>query len=147
MQVARYGNLWSNSKKMPESGGRLIFFVDDDRVILNLVEYIFQSKNGYRVRTFASGEECLENLHLNPDLLVLDYYFADNGNTAMDGLEILKKVKAKNENIPVIVLSGIAGEAIRDEFLAMGAKSFIPKNNFFIDVLEQAISEELINNN
>jgi len=131
---------------MPESGGRLIFFVDDDKVILNLVEYIFQSKNGYRVKTFASGEECLENLHLNPDLLVLDYYFADN-DAAMNGLEILKEVKAKNENIPVIVLSGIADEAIRDELLSMGAKSFIPKNNFFIDLLEQAISEELIHYN
>lgn len=129
---------------MPESGGRLIFFVDDDKVILNLVEYIFQSKNGYRIRTFATGEECLEHLHLNPDLLILDYYFSDNGTTSMNGLDIFREVKAKNDKIPVIVLSGYADETVRNEFLDLGAKGFIPKNDFFIDVLEKAISEELL---
>ena len=61
---------------MDDADGRLIFFVDDDKLILNLMEYVFQSKNGYRIRTFSSGEDCLSNLNLNPDLIILDYYFA-----------------------------------------------------------------------
>ena len=55
---------------------KLIFFVDDDKMILNLLEYTFQSRQDYDVVTFQTGEECLENLHLGPRLIVLDHILA-----------------------------------------------------------------------
>lgn len=129
---------------MNEAEGRLIFFVDDDKLILNLMEYVFQSKNGYRIRTFTSGEECLSHLHLNPDLVILDYYFKDNGTSAMNGLDIMKEIQSNNQKIPVIVLSGVADSAVKDEFLKLGAKGFIYKDDYFVDVLEKAICEEVL---
>ncbi len=68
---------------------KMIFMVDDDKVILNLLEYVFQSKNGYIIKTFSSGEECLQNMNLNPDLVVLDYILNEKDKNAMDGLETL----------------------------------------------------------
>jgi CheY-like chemotaxis protein len=131
---------------MKEAEGRLIFFVDDDKLILNLMEYVFQSKNGYRIRTFTSGEECLSHLHLNPDLVILDYYFKDNGTSGMNGLDIMKEIQSKNKKIPVIVLSGVADSSVKDEFLKLGAKVFIYKDDYFVDVLEKAICEEVLQN-
>jgi two-component system, LuxR family, response regulator FixJ len=129
---------------MDHAEGRLIFFVDDDKLILNLMEYVFQNKNGHRIRTFLTGEELLMHLHLNPDLIILDYYFPEAAQTAMNGLDIMKELKASGLNIPVIVLSGNADNTIKEEFLSMGVKEFIPKDDFFIDVLEKAISRELV---
>lgn len=129
---------------MDDADGRLIFFVDDDKLILNLMEYVFQSKNGYRIRTFSSGEECLSNLNLNPDLIILDYYFNETSKTKMNGLDIFKELKARNNNTPVIVLSGNADDKIKEEFYSLGIRGFVQKDDFFVDVLEKAISEELV---
>ena len=49
---------------------RLIFFVDDDKMILNLLEYTFQSRQDYQVITYTTGEECLENMDQKPRLIV-----------------------------------------------------------------------------
>jgi DNA-binding NarL/FixJ family response regulator len=129
---------------MDDADGRLIFFVDDDKLILNLMEYVFQSKNGYRIRTFSSGEECLSNIYLNPDLIILDYYFGESSKTKMNGLDIFKELKVRNVNAPVIVLSGYTDDKIKEEFYSLGVRGFVPKDDFFVDVLEKAISEEFV---
>ena len=54
---------------------KLVFFVDDDKMILNLLEYTFKSRGGIRVKTFFSGEECLDHMQLKPDLVVVDHMF------------------------------------------------------------------------
>lgn len=129
---------------MVNPDSRLIFFVDDDKLILNLMEYVFQSKNDYRIRTFSTVEECLLHLNLNPNLIILDYYFTQNNELKMNGLDFMKEMKTRDINVPVIVLSGNADNKVKEEFYSMGIRGFIPKDDFFIDVLEKAISEELV---
>ena len=52
---------------------KLIFFIDDDKVILNLLEYTFQARQDYDVVCYQTGEECLENIIQKPSLIVLDH--------------------------------------------------------------------------
>lgn len=124
---------------------KLIFIVDDDKVILNLLEYTFQSKEGYKVRTFVSGEECLKNLHLNPDLIVLDHLFYLRGENGMSGLETLKELRIQNPDIPVIILSGQEDLALIREFIKNGAIKYIPKADYFIDVLVESVEKVVAN--
>lgn len=119
----------------------MIFIVDDDKIILNLLEYTFKSKEGYIVKTFDSGEECLKNLHLNPDLIVLDHLFSLRGDNAMSGLETLKELRVKNPEIPVIILSGQEDLALIREFIKNGAIKYIPKADYFIDVLVESVEK------
>lgn len=116
----------------------LIFFVDDDKLILNLLEYTFKSRQGLQVQTFFSGEECLQNMHLKPDMVVMDQVFPE-GEDRMNGLEILKKLKEINGKLPVIVLSSDKDEKIISEFITTGASKYIVKENFFIDELIEII--------
>ena len=51
---------------------KLIFFVDDDKMILHLLEYVFHNMENYTFKTFTSGEDCLNNIGMNPDVIVLD---------------------------------------------------------------------------
>jgi DNA-binding NarL/FixJ family response regulator len=117
---------------------KLIFFVDDDKMILNLLEYTFKSRQGIRVQTFFSGEECLRNMHMKPDLIVMDHIFqAEKGN--MNGMETLIKLKKINKNLIVIVLSQQQDQKLISEFLKNGASKYIAKDNFFIDELIESI--------
>jgi two-component system, OmpR family, response regulator len=123
--------------------GKLIFMVDDDKVILNLLEYVFQSKNGYNIKTFISGEDCLENMNLNPDLVVLDYILNEKNKTNMDGLETLKKLLEKDRNLPVIILSGHTDDQTGQLMLRSGARQVLRKDDFFVDRLEKFIACEI----
>lgn len=121
--------------------GKMVFFVDDDPMILNLLEYTFKSRAGIDVRTFLSGEECLKSLHEKPDLIVLDHLFPQEG--AEDGMGILKKIREHNNKISVIVLSSQTDEALIPEFIKKGAKKYIAKDDYFIDSLIEAVEEEV----
>ena len=124
---------------------RLIFIVDDDKIILNLLEYTFKSREGYNVMTFDSGEDCLKNLHLNPDLIVLDHLFYLRGVNGMSGLDTLKELRVKNPDIPVIILSGQEDLALIREFIKNGATKYIPKADYFIDVLVESVEKVIAN--
>ena len=117
---------------------KLIFFVDDDKMILNLLEYTFKSRQGTRVQTFFSVEECLQNMHMKPDLVVMDHMFQE-GEGHIDGIETIKQLKQIDKNLTVIVLSSQKDENLISEFLKNGASKYIAKENFFIDELIDAI--------
>ena len=117
---------------------KLIFFVDDDKMILNLLEYTFKSRQGTRVQTFFSVEECLQNMHMKPDLVVMDHMFQEREGH-INGIETIKQLKQIDKNLTVIVLSSQKDENLISEFLKNGASKYIAKENFFIDELIDAI--------
>ena len=79
---------------------KLIFFVDDDKMIINLLEYTFQSRQKYKVMSFESGEECIQAMDRKPDLIVLDHQLSGAGEKKMDGIETSKKIRNQFD-IPV----------------------------------------------
>lgn len=89
----------NNEKKI------LIFLVDDDPLFLKSLEIEFTQNTESVIKTFSTGELCIENLALNPDVIVLDYYLDSIDKSAADGLETLDKIKLANPGIPVIMLS------------------------------------------
>jgi len=83
-----------------------LFLVDDDAVFLKALEIQFLHHTDFTVETFSTGEQCLENLSGNPDVIILDYYLNGIEKNAMNGIETLDKIKAINPDIPVVMLSG-----------------------------------------
>jgi response regulator of citrate/malate metabolism len=118
---------------------KLIFFVDDDKMMLNLMEYTFKCREGFEVRSFYSGEECLENLFLQPGLIVLDYYLGEGESTTMSGLDTLKKIHEKTCNIPVVILSREKDKNLINKFLHYGAMQYVVKDDFFINTLIETV--------
>ena len=126
----------------PDMHSKLVFFVDDDKMILNLLEYTFKSRSGIQVKTFFSGEECLENMHLKPDLVVIDHVFPEEKGH-LSGLEIIKKMREVDKDVSIIVLSSQQDKDLIPEFLKVGAKQYISKDDYFIDALIESIEEEV----
>lgn len=82
-----------------------LFLVDDDAVFLKSLEIDFLERADFIIETFATGELCMANLSHDPDIIILDYYLDGIDPTAMNGIETLDKIKAYNQDIPVVILS------------------------------------------
>lgn len=82
-----------------------LFLVDDDALFLKALEIQFLDHGDFEIETFATGELCIENLHKNPDVIILDYHLDGIDKTAMNGLKTLDKIKIYTIDIPVIMLS------------------------------------------
>ncbi|MFI5264808.1 MAG: response regulator [Candidatus Kapaibacterium sp.] len=83
----------------------ILFIVDDDALFLKSLEIEFKLNANFHIKTFSTGERCLEELDLNPDVIILDYHLDGIDNTAINGLETLIRIKAAHSHIPVIMLS------------------------------------------
>ncbi|HEX2977200.1 MAG TPA: response regulator [Bacteroidales bacterium] len=120
---------------------KLIFIVDDDPFINRIVTKRF-SAEGFRIDSFESGEECLDALNRNPDLVILDYIFMDKTDRkAMNGMEVLDSIKESKPELPVIMLSGQDKGEIVLELARKGIDDYIIKDNNLIDNLNTSISE------
>lgn len=82
-----------------------LFLVDDDALFLKSLEIEFQQHADFNIETYATGELCVESLSHNPDVIILDYQLDGIDKSAMNGIETLDKIKAYNQDIPVIMLS------------------------------------------
>jgi two-component system, OmpR family, response regulator ChvI len=99
-----------------------IALVDDDKNILASVSMLLEQE-GYHVRTFTDGAAALTALTTTPpDLAVLDIKMP-----RMDGLELLRRLRQANPELPVIFLTSKDEEI--DELMGLnaGADDYIRK--------------------
>ncbi len=102
--------------------GKSVFIVDDEPSIVKLLTYWVRDKWGYSVETFGNGEQVLEHLNQQPDLILLDIMLP-----GLNGIEVLKKIKSFDENLPVIILSAQGRIEVALEALRFGAFDYFPK--------------------
>lgn len=100
-----------------------IFVVEDDPVYQRFVTYMVEMDAGHEVHVFATGEDCLSNLSLKPDIVSLDYSLPD-----MTGEAVLQKIKSFNPEISVIILSGQQDIGTAVKLLREGAFDYIIKD-------------------
>jgi len=121
---------------------KLIFIADDDPLIAKIVRTRL-SDEGYGTMVFSYAEECIASLDLNPDLIILDYYFLKEGTRKMDGLEAFKKIKEYNPDLPVIMLSGQEKGEVVLELVRKGISDYVIKDNNLIESLLASVEEIL----
>lgn len=119
---------------------KLIFVVDDNPMITNLVVKRFNSDT-YHLEAFDYGEDCLKALNRKPDLIILDYFFRKADQEVMNGMEVFDKIKELNPNIPVIMLSGQEKGEIVLELARKGIDDYVIKDNNLIDNLKTSMIE------
>jgi two-component system OmpR family response regulator len=119
---------------------KLIFVVDDDPFINTLVIKRLASDK-YELEAFETGEDCLEALNKNPDLVILDYLFVKNNKEFMNGMQVLDKIKELKPDTPVIMLSGQDKGEVVLELARKGIDNYVIKDNNLINNLHNAINE------
>ena len=101
-----------------------ILIVEDEEEILELVAYNL-TREGFAVRTVATGEDALREVRRQPpDLMLLDLMLP-----GVDGLEVCRKVKADSatRDLPIIMLTAKSEEADIVTGLELGADDYITK--------------------
>lgn len=105
--------------------GKILLIVEDDPLMQRMYEKIFKFAK-LDVVTASDGEEGLEKARTGkPTLILLDIMMPK-----MNGLQVLDKLKADPEtkNIPVIMLTNLAGEKDAETALVKGAVKYIVKS-------------------
>ena len=102
----------------------MIWCVDDDSTIREIEVYTLE-QTGFEARGFSDGISVLEAFKTElPDLIVLDIMMP-----GMDGLEVLRKLRAEEEykNIPVIMATAKGTEMDKIGGLNSGADDYLVK--------------------
>jgi DNA-binding NtrC family response regulator len=111
-----------------------IFVVEDDKIFAKRLHFHLSQNTDYSVFEFYTGKSLIRSLDQNPDIITLDYYLPD-----MQGDEILKKIKSKNENTPVLIISGQQDVHTAVELLKNGAYDYFVKSDDLVDRLRKVI--------
>lgn len=105
-----------------------IFIVDDEPLLTEMLsDYLTEHNPSLSIKSFPTGEACLQCLHENPDLVVLDYYLNSREKTAANGIDILKELKSKNKALPVVMLSSQKSYGIAAQTISYGAIHYVIK--------------------
>lgn len=109
-----------------EAKGARILAVDDTKVNLKLFKKLLEPSL-IMVDTALSGEEALQQVSKNK----YDMIFMDHLMPGMDGIETFKAMEELTDNpnadTPVIMLTANAMTGMREEYLGIGFKDYLPK--------------------
>lgn len=98
-----------------------IYIVEDEKSLQQLlVTYLVEA--GYTVTAFDDGRSAKERIGDEPDLWILDIMLPE-----VDGFTLIKAIKEKHPNMPVIFMSARSAELDRVIGLEMGCDDYLPK--------------------
>ncbi|NQY10523.1 MAG: response regulator [Flavobacteriales bacterium] len=102
-----------------------IFIVEDDPFYQEIIRNELLVSDYVFVEAYSNGQECIDNLNLNPDIILLDYNLGED----MNGIEVLKKIKKINPSIEVIMLSAQERMKVAVNSIQFGAFDYVIKTD------------------
>ena len=100
-----------------------IFVVDDDVVYCSSIAHYLSLNPDYKVKTFFSAKDFINNLHDKPDIVTLDYSLPD-----MKGDAALSQVIEASPETKTIVISGQEDIQVAIDLFKKGVHDYIVKN-------------------
>jgi two-component system, OmpR family, KDP operon response regulator KdpE len=98
-----------------------VLVVDDEPPIRKLLRTGLTA-HGYHILEAANGKAALEQLDASPNLIILDLGLPD-----MQGHELLKTIRSRNDSVPIVILSSRDDEAGKVQALDLGADDYVTK--------------------
>jgi two-component system KDP operon response regulator KdpE len=98
-----------------------VLVIDDEPPIRKLLR-MGLSTQGYDILEAATGKASLQLLARKPDLVILDLGLPD-----IQGLELLRMIRARDDSVPIVVLSSRGDEAGKVQALDFGADDYVTK--------------------
>lgn len=114
-----------------------LLVVDDESIVGKRLKQVF-SKIGFEVETYTEAAPAMAAMAKKPfDIVVTDLKM-----DGMDGMEVLKQVRAMNPRTQVIIITGYASPATAELAQQQGVFEFLAKP-FRLDELKQVIYRAL----
>lgn len=119
---------------------RYLFLVDDEPLQNELLKDYITERFLYTVKTFDSGEGVLVQMNLQPEIIILDYHLSGQNKNAKNGVEILKAIKERHPEVPVIMLSGQDKIDVAIDSMKYGAYDYVVKGETGFSRIENALN-------
>lgn len=133
------GNTNTNTNATGAGPQPKILLVDDEMTLGKGLEKILR-KEGYTVDYATTGQGALDYFSMKPyDLLVADLRLPD-----IDGMEVVKRAKGKNPELPVIIITGYGSVPSAVGAMKLGVSDYLSKpftKNEFVDSVQGALKE------
>ncbi len=114
-----------------------ILVVDDSAVDREVIGALLEDE-GHRLRYAENGKEALLEIGRSiPDLVITDLFMPE-----LDGLELVRQLRASHPRLPVILVTSRGNEEIAAQALRRGAASYVPKSDL-PSALGDAVAEVL----
>jgi len=107
---------------------KTIFIVEDDEMMSEMLSDYISNNSRNKVQTFGTGEDCIQHLDQNPDVIILDYNLNLVDPKAANGLQILEQIKKIDNNICVIMLSSQEQYGKALQTIVKGAIEYVVKD-------------------
>ena len=111
-----------------------IFIVEVDPWYGEILEYHLSLNPDHEIYRYTTGKDCMANLSKKPALISIDYSLPDT-----NGMELLKKIKQFNPDIPVVIISGQEDVATAVDLLKKGASDYFIKDDNTKELLWNAV--------
>ena len=119
---------------------RLIFLVDDEPIQNEMLKDYLSERFLYDIKVFDNGEAALQNMNLEPEIMVLDYHLSASKPGAKNGVEILKEIKDKYPATEVIMLSGQDKIDVAVDSIKYGAYDYVVKGETAFSRMENTMN-------
>jgi two-component system response regulator FixJ len=105
---------------MPSKGN--VYVIDDDEAVRDSLNFLLDS-SGFTVRLFETAQSFLDLL---PDLS-FGCVVSDVRMPGLDGIELLKRMKAEHSPFPILIMTGHGDVPLAVEAMKLGAVDFLEK--------------------
>ncbi|MFB6097674.1 MAG: PAS domain S-box protein, partial [Salinibacter sp.] len=123
---------------LSDGDGLRVLVVDDEEFVLESAEQTLESV-GYEVRTALDAAAALRVVEKDDE--AIDLVVTDLRMPGMSGLELIRALRGRHPDLPIVAASGVA-DGRTDEALEAGAQTFLAKP-FTAEKLEGALQEAL----
>ncbi|MCE1167237.1 MAG: sigma-54 dependent transcriptional regulator [Sphingobacteriia bacterium] len=113
-----------------------IFVVEDDQLFAKTLKFHLSLNPDYEIELYHDGRKCLDNLYKNPAMITLDYNLP-----GLTGLQVMRKIKEVNKDIPIIVISSQHDVKVAVDLLKEGAYDYIVKDEDMFQRMWKALNE------
>ena len=123
-----------------------VLIIDDERDICFLISEVLKDEKYITSSAYNSDEAISKFETIKPDLIILDVWLS---NSKLDGIELLKEFKLKDNKIPIIIISGHGTVDLAVKSIKNGAYDFLEKpfnSDKLIILTKRAIESSLLIN-
>lgn len=106
---------------------RFVFLIDDEPIQNEMLKDFLADRFLSHIKTFDNGEEAMKEMHLGPEIIILDYHLNAHDKSAKNGVEVLKMIKDNYPKVEVIMLSGQDKIEVAVESMKYGAYDYVLK--------------------
>ena len=112
----------NSNRTINDLHNNLVFIVEDNELYSLMLDYTLSNDSTAQCICFKTGEECIEQLKLDPILIILDYWLP-----GMNGRETFEEIKKIKPQVPVVLLTRNQDKKLKKDLLKNGLYDYLYK--------------------